>query len=103
MTFEEALAECPEPWRPIARELHEELLKIDPDYRVDQIKEKMGGLRYYITPSENMDTETRRKMQILTFDAEKKSNTICQVCGEPGECKSKRGWYATLCETHKMK
>lgn len=103
MSFEDALPECPDTWHDLAREVHAELLKIDPDYQVVQIKEKFGGLRYYFTPSEGIDTDTRRRMDQITYAAETKSNTICQVCGEPGERTSKRGWYATLCETHKMK
>lgn len=34
-------------WLPIITKLNKDLLKVDPDYRVFQVKEKFGGLRYY--------------------------------------------------------
>lgn len=34
-------------WLPIVAKLNEDLLNMDPDYRVSQVKEKFGGLRYY--------------------------------------------------------
>lgn len=38
-------------WLPIVEKLHKDLLKIDPDYVVAQVKEKFGSLRYYAYPS----------------------------------------------------
>ena len=38
-------------WQEIIENLDRELAKIDPNYTIDQIKEKFGGLRYYYTPS----------------------------------------------------
>lgn len=38
-------------WMPIVLEAHEKFLALDPDYEINQIKEKFGGLRYYVSQS----------------------------------------------------
>jgi hypothetical protein len=43
--------DTPEDWYPFVLKCHEELVAIDPDYTIFQIKEKFRGLRYYFTPS----------------------------------------------------
>jgi hypothetical protein len=37
-------------WLPVIERLHADLLKIDPNYVVAQVKEKFGGLRFYAYP-----------------------------------------------------
>ena len=37
-----------DPWYPIIKDTHERIKEIAPGYNVAQIKEKFGGLRYYI-------------------------------------------------------
>lgn len=44
-------------WRSILERLHDRLLAIDPDYRLHQVKEKMGILRIYAA---HEDTPSRR-------------------------------------------
>jgi hypothetical protein len=58
-----------------------------------QIKEKFGGLRFYVSGanSEALDLINR---------AEEMSETICEYCGKPGKIKSVRGWYKCVCEDH---
>ena len=34
-------------WIPIIDQLDKDITELDPDYSIDQVKEKMGGLRYY--------------------------------------------------------
>ena len=41
----------PSLWVPIVKSLMEELIKVDPDIRFLQIKEKLGGLMVYTKPS----------------------------------------------------
>lgn len=43
--------DTPDSWLPVIEKLHKDLLAIDPDYRVAQVKEKFGRLRYYAYPS----------------------------------------------------
>jgi len=60
-------------------------------FRVQQVKEKYGSLRFYVT----MASE---EMYKLISDAEKKSQVTCEVCGDTGNLMEKNGWYKTLCK-----
>lgn len=62
--------------------------------RIDQIKEKFGGLRVYFNriPS--------NKIQDLVSAAEKQAFQICDRCGQPGKPTS-NGWIATRCDEHR--
>ena len=55
-----------------------------------QVKEKFGGLRFYMSCA----TE---EMYKLIHDAENKSYTICETCGAEGEIRH-GGWVRTLCD-----
>lgn len=85
--------ECGEGWYPIIIECHERLLEIAPDYKILQIKEKFGGLRYYT------DVRSDEMAQIIR-EAEEKCWKTCEQCGEPGKAWDEGGWWATLCEEH---
>jgi hypothetical protein len=61
-----------------------------PHPRASQVKSKFGGLRFYMTYSTD-------KMEDLIREAERKSETICELCGEPGEPRG-GGWIETLCD-----
>ena len=59
---------------------------------LDQVKEKFGGLRFYINAgSDQIHTRIR--------EAEDESYLTCEKCGEPGEHRTDRGWWTTLCES----
>ena len=77
--------------------LIEELYKLcdDNDIMITQVKEKFGGLRFYIGGA---STEIHDKIA----EVEDRSFEICELCGEPG----KNGplveggyWVATLCDS----
>jgi hypothetical protein len=82
-------------WGPLIRGLDANLRALDPDYRIGQIKEKFGGLRYYVD-SFSGDTELADK---LVRAAEDVSFKICEDCGGPGDRSStnKGFWIKTLC------
>ena len=63
--------------------------KLPPDTYIFQIKEKFGGLRFYV------DGTT----ELLDFidEMEAKSLTICEKCGKPGKPRE-GGWILTLCD-----
>jgi hypothetical protein len=61
------------------------------DKQVTQVKEKFGGLRFYI--NEGTDEIFKR-----ISEAENKSYEICEVTGEPGTLRTDIGWYRTLCD-----
>ena len=79
-------------WMPLVIALDEELSTHCPDYVIEQIKEKFGGLRYYTS---GVDIET----QELIANAEDKSYSICETCGEVGKLR-KGGWLKTACDKH---
>jgi ribosomal protein L37AE/L43A len=55
-----------------------------------QVKSKFGGLRFYMTHSTD-------KMEDLIRKAERRSETICEKCGQPGKMRD-GGWIWTLCD-----
>ena len=67
--------------------------KIPEEFYVTQIKEKFGGLRFYITyaPKEVHD---------MIHKAEDDSLTICEKCGKSGILRNDFHWWLTLCEQH---
>jgi len=85
--------DIPKGWKELVYQLDLDLSVIDPDYVIDQIKEKFGGLRYYISSS--VYTE---EMRNLIDKAEEKSFNMCLFCGNLAEPKNYDGWYATICK-----
>jgi hypothetical protein len=92
------------------------------EFEVTQIKEKFGGLRFYVRSGGDEDTyidarsdegrETilRRadvgagspmpRVRELVEAAMRRSEATCMTCGEPGETGTFGAWVATLCERH---
>jgi hypothetical protein len=85
-----------EGWHNLVRGLETQLNEIDPDFILQQVKEKFGGLRYY-AHSHVPDPGFQQAINV----AEAASFHICEVCGEEGECKATDNWLKTLCETHR--
>ena len=56
-----------------------------------QVKEKLGGLRFYVN-----GTDEDHKIE---NDYEGKSFEICEDCGEPAKLENKDGWLKTICST----
>ena len=81
-------------WVPLLDKLLEELclLGLDPSKDIAQIKEKFGGLRFYLDVQPNGAEDLIRKAEIESY-------SICEVCGAPG-CLMDGGWLKTLCEKH---
>jgi len=86
-------------WAQIVRECHEKLVSFDANYKIVQIKEKFGGLRYYFNPSNSAYT---RNMHNQIIHLEKKSYEVCELCGAPGKLRKTidGGWLKTLCDEH---
>lgn len=73
--------------------------KPKPQVIIAQIKEKFGGLRFYVD-TENVDEHLYNEIYKLINKAEEKSFEICEACGNLGE-RSYKGtgtWIKTLCE-----
>ena len=81
-------------WQPLIRGLDDNLRDLDPDYSIQQIKEKFGGLRYYFVST----LENKSAMNELVRAAEDLSFKICEDCGAPGKTSASNGfWFKTLC------
>ncbi len=57
-----------------------------------QVKEKFGGLRLYLSSGTD-------EMYAAIDQAEELSQRTCEVCGAPGEPRG-GGWVKTLCSDH---
>jgi len=60
-----------------------------PAVKIGQIKEKFGGLRFYITGGD-------KQVAGMILFAEYLCSKTCEVSGEKGELCSSGGWYKTL-------
>jgi hypothetical protein len=65
--------------------------RLPEDAHVLQVKEKWGGLRFYVSGT----------TELLDFidEMEARSLRICEVCGQPGKTRE-GGWVRTLCDEH---
>lgn len=80
---------CDEGWYKILFNLDEALAEICHDYRIAQIKEKFGGLRFYIESGPSREEvplfyELIRKAEDLSY-------RTCEVTGGPGVLMKKIG------------
>lgn len=91
---------CSRGWYPIVIQLDHDLAAIDPGYELHQVKEKLGGLRYYFGVSEGTSKADRQRMDELVDAAEEKCEATCELCGDPGiRHTTPHGWLRTLCTT----
>lgn len=82
-------------WYPLLVELDRQLVAIDPDYVVHQVKEKFGGLRFYYGTDRG---DLSAQMDELVQAAEQRAAVTCEECGQPGTVHQNRaGWVRTLC------
>jgi len=66
-----------------------------PQVIVDQVKEKLGTLRFYYHGGDD-------KIDGMVRMAESISAFTCEKCGAPGKMRG-RGWLYTACDTHTKK
>lgn len=74
---------------------------LDPDgigaFRVEQIKEKFGMLRFYFS-FHTHDSKAFEEITNIVDKAELDSSDICEVTGKPGEVCVAGCWFKTLSE-----
>jgi len=92
------LCECDDGWLQMIHDLIEELIAAGWDKQICQIKEKFGGLRFYINSGSEEIHDIISRYESLSY-------TICEVCGETGEIRKDCGWkgsswYKTMCDKH---
>src|SRR3972149_11819745 len=92
--------DCGEVWYPLIEETLDKIEKelenypeLKNDFEITQIKEKFGMLVIYTS----FITDEIEK---IIDEAENKSMTICEVCGESGELRERNHWLVTLCDKH---
>ncbi len=79
-------------WFLLVKELIENCIALGWDKQICQIKEKFGGLRFYINSAPD-------EVRNLIREAEEKSYEICEVTGDPGKLRTDIGWHRTLCDS----
>lgn len=78
-------------WNLIIKNLIQDLIRLGWNKEVIQVKEKFGGLRFYI--NEGTDEIHQR-----IGEAELESMKTCEITGRPGKLRTDIGWYRTLCD-----
>lgn len=84
---------CEDGWVNIIAECHSELLTIDKNYSIYQIKEKFGTLRYYCEPSHSKHKE---QFNVIVDRYERISIKTCEISGASGVLMKKEGYFKTL-------
>jgi hypothetical protein len=87
--------ECGDGWYDILDHLCGALLTYtygDEEIYVDQVKEKFGRLRFYLSKEDDV-------MHGMISMAEHMSGHTCEICGERGELRT-GSWLVTLCDMH---
>ena len=73
-----------EGWYQIVLDCDKELTKLDPDYKLHQVKEKFGELRYYIRQSDGCGLGTLGVMNEIIQKYERLSSQTCEATGHHG-------------------
>lgn len=94
-------------WFELVDELDRHLDYVSPQYRIDQIKEKFGGLRFYATFVPNPDDDPDRVrvaaqlFRRLIDETERRSWDHCDLCGDPADLyQTSAGFLYTACVPH---
>ena len=87
--------ECEDGWFELVYELSKKITELDPEGKVEasQVKEKFGGLRFYINGAP-------REIHDLIAKYEKRSYQTCEICGAKGERRPDLSWVRALCDKH---
>lgn len=80
-------------WYPLIKDLISDLMDLGWDKQTCQVKEKFGGLRFYINSASDEVHKRIGKAEDLSYKT-------CEDCGEKGELRTNIGWYTTLCDKH---
>jgi len=86
--------ECRSGWYDLIDELCSKLVEADPNAQAVQVKEKFGGLSFYIIGNE--------EAQDIVGKYEEKSHEVCEVCGKKGVMCARGSWLKTLCGEHAL-
>lgn len=110
--------DCDSGWDWILQDLNAKLEYLDFNYKINQVKEKFGTLRFYYTPQITKGV-VRDLMDDAVSTAERYSATTCELCGKSSMMSDSskgvefdktvslkysnngnpNGWLKTLCDT----
>ena len=82
-------------WYGLIKTLIEKAIAAGWNKEVCQVKEKFGGLRFYINGASTEVHDIISKYEKLSYE-------ICEECGDPGEIRQ-GGWIRTLCNECQQK
>lgn len=82
--------ECGLGWKTIVQPLIDLCNKYN--VRIFQVKEKFGGLRFYIDEAPLVIHDAIQAAEIESFKT-------CEICGRPGELRG-GSWLKTTCDAH---
>jgi hypothetical protein len=90
-----------EGWYALVNDLDEAVLALVPGRRILQIKEKFGGLRYYVELPDT-DPAARERARALIGIAEDRSYKVCEDCSTTDGVTTEAigetyGWVRSLC------
>lgn len=87
-------------WIPLIVDLHKQISSLISDYRIYQIKEKFGSLRYYADFTISIENiKNFEYLSELIHTTELKSQTICDICTQPGTLRNHSFIYKTRCDS----
>jgi hypothetical protein len=81
-------------WRPLVIELHHDLMDLDPDYRLYDIRERLGGLAVIARYHHDARDGAARLLAVAKAQAVQ----TCVVCGAHGQLRPERPRLHALCE-----
>lgn len=87
---------CNEGWYQILEDLDNKLSYLDPEYKIAQVKEKFGTLRFYFDTS--TDSPIRDIMNDCVSAAAYASSYTCEYCGSRLGKLQDSGWVKTACD-----
>jgi hypothetical protein len=78
-------------WHPLIKQGWSKIYDLHPDIEINQVKEKFGGLRFYVG-------FTTREVWDIIEEMEKESYKTCEECGTKEKVTTEGdGWLRTLC------
>lgn len=100
--------QCQSGWIDTIYQIHESILMVYPEYRITQIKQKFGTLRFYIDQYPKYNTIQNFMVTACIRYGEHLSQHTCERCGTPHrnedgimrtvELRTHYGWAHTYCD-----
>lgn len=81
-------------WRALVLQLHDDLLALDPGYRLYSVTEELGGLDVIARFAPPAQARAARLIQA----ARAKALGTCEVCAQPGALRAERRQMKALCD-----